>query len=93
MEPSGHDRLPSRHSPCIAISCDIVSSYSVVLCFLFIVYFAALLGSREYSEEGRVINEWLNWKNLERSVHSLICALSLRLSGGTEEECECPQSG
>lgn len=52
------------------------SWYSVVFCFLFIVYFRALLGSREYSVQGRVINEWRIGKNLGKSVRSLICALS-----------------
>jgi hypothetical protein len=52
------------------------SWYSVVFCFLLIVYFAALFGSRECSEEGKVINERWIAENLERSGSSLICALS-----------------
>jgi hypothetical protein len=52
------------------------SWYNVVFCFLFIAYFTALLGSREYSVEGRVISEWWIGKNLEWSGRSLICALS-----------------
>jgi hypothetical protein len=57
------------------------SWYSVVFCFFFIVYFAALLGSRECSEEGRVIKECWFGKNLERSGRSLICALSFTFVG------------
>ena len=52
------------------------SWYSVVFCFLFSVYFTALLGSREYGVQGRVINEWWIGKNMERSCRNLICALS-----------------
>ena len=52
------------------------SWYSVVFCFLFIVYFTTPLGSRVYSVEGRVINEGWIGKNLEGSGRSLICALS-----------------